>query len=396
MPPLNALFDWLRLLSFRLRRTEFYVALAKAIDMKEPLVKFCEAELAISCNRQTSDRSRAYALRIMLRALRRGDDRSLGKTLGRVMPSSDRILLVAVDQSNDAAATLRTLAQTLRDQAAAKATLKKGLLTPLILLPGLGTLAYILSARSFPIIVKIAPPEVWTPYNAAVLLVADGIREFGLAALFAALLLIVVFLYRLPRSTSLLRLRMERLSPKLAAWLTPVAPWLLPLSMYRDFQAGMLLSALVVLLQTNKTLKESLEIIRAHSQPWMRLHIRRILRHLDDHPNEPVQAFSKGLLSPAVLARLSTLIRNTRFEDVLIAIGKSGAEDIRHEVMKTAAILNVIFLTITTSLVLFLYSGQMLISTKMKEEMDPIKRTMRELEKRQATVRSLPGAAKAQ
>lgn len=383
MRVVDTFLSWIKLLSFRSKRAEFYTDVAKAIEMKEPLVKFCEAELAIARAKHTSNSSRAYALRVMLRHLRTGDEILISKTLGRVMPASDKVLLVAVDQSSDAPATLRALARAIRDQQEAKATLFKSLLTPIILLPGLAVLAWVLSTKSIPIIVKVAPPEVWTPYNAAVRSVADAIRQFGLALIVSTGAFIGAFSYYLPRSTHKFRLKIERMNPKLAVWLTPIAPWILPLSIYRDFQAGMLLSALAVLLQTNKTLKEALEVIRSNSSPWMRLHIRRILRHLDENPTEPAKAFSKGLLSASIQARLATMIRNTKFETVLINVGTTGTEEVRKVVAKNAWVLNIIFLGLTSVLVLFLYSGQMIISAKMKEEMDPVKRTQRMMEKKQ-------------
>jgi type II secretory pathway component PulF len=382
-PLINRMLTHVQLTSFRSTRSQFYRDLAKAFEMDESLPVFLEAELAISRNKATKNSSRAAALKIMLQKVRAGDDLRLTKTIGSVMPQTDGMLLTAVEHSASRAETLRALADAVEGQAEAKKLIYKQLATPLIMLPGMAALAYVLSSKSLPIIAKVAPPEVWTPFNAAVRNFANFLNNYGLLIALLAVGFAGVLTYLLPRWTSPLRMKAERFNPRVAVWLTPIAPWLLPLSLYRDFQAGMMISALAVLLKTGKGMKDSLEAIRSNSSPWMRMQIRRILRHLDEYPTEASKAFSKGLLSQSLMARLATMTRNAKFDDVLITVGTEGSVAIREQVATTAKKLNFIFLTLVASVVLFLYVGQMVISATMQDEMDPIKRTQRIMEKRQ-------------
>lgn len=381
---LNRVFTNMQLLGFHGNRNEFYGDLAKAIEKKEPLRRFLEAELAISRDKKTANDSRAFALKSMLHLVRSGEEFSISKTIGRYMPKSDLMMLAAVDQSRDQPATLRALSASLIEQGLAKKLIVQSLITPMLLIPGAASFAYVLSTQAIPVIEKTAPPEVWTPFNSAVRGQAHLINSYGLTLSVAAIAAVALFLYSLRRWKSPLRLRMERTNPKYTVWLTPIAPWLLPLAMYRDFQAGMMLSAMAVLLQTGKSLKESLEIVYANSSPWMRSHVRRILSHLNNYPTEYAKAFSKGLLSAQLLARMATSIRNTpNFDDVLIEIGTKGNAEVREQVRKSASKINMIFLVLAGSLIMFLYMGQMNITNVMQDEMDPVRRTQRKLEKQQ-------------
>ena len=374
----------LQLLGFHASRTDFYGDLAKSIEKKEPLRKFLEAELVISRDKKTSNDSRAFALKSMLHLVKSGEEFSISKTIGRYMPENDLMMLTAVDHSKDQPATLRALSASLIEQGLAKKMIRQALVTPLLLIPGAVSFAYVLSSQAIPVIEKVAPPEVWTPFNSAVRGLAKFINSYGLLVAFLVAIAIVVFMIALPRWRNSLRFRMERMNPKYAAWLTPVAPWLLPLAMYRDFQAGMMFSAMAVLLQTGKSLREALEIVLANSSPWMRAHVRRILSHLNNYPTEYAKAFSKGILSANLLARLATSIRNTpKFDDVLIEIGTKGNAEVREQVRKSATKIHMIFIFIVGFLVMFLYMGQMSISMTMKDEMDPVRQTQRKLEKQQ-------------
>lgn len=153
--------------------------------------------------------------------------------------------------------------------------------------------------------------------------------------------------------------------------------------MYRDFQAGLVLSALAVWLGTGRNLKESLEAILENSSPYLKSHIRRILNHLNSKPTEYVEAFSKGLISHRLLAKMGSSIRNSpSFSDVIIEIGTKGNREARDQVTKNAAVMNFTFVGIFVSIVVFLYVGLMNISSSMQVEMNPVRQIQREMEKK--------------
>ncbi|CAM2960573.1 MULTISPECIES: hypothetical protein [Janthinobacterium] len=380
---LKTIKNTFQLFDFRVGRSDFYRELAKSVEKTEPLRDFVEAELKLARNPITRSRSKAYAMRHVLRLLTSGSNHSIRATIGEIMPTEDRLMLSAVDRSKDQPTTLRVLANAIDDQMEAKKAIAMAAVKPMLILPGAAALGYMISSKAIPAIEKTAPQEVWTPFNNAVRITANVINNHGLSICLITLVLVLFFLSRLPTWRGPLRLKMEKCNPTLAMWLTPVAPWLIPLSMYRDFQAGLVFSALAVWLGTGRNLKESLEAIHKDASPWLRLHIRRILNHLNARPTEYVEAFSKGLVSQKLLARLGSSIRNTpSFSDVIIEVGTKGNTEAREQVTKNAAVLNFTYIAIVVGLVMFLYLGLMNISNSMEQEMDPIRQIQREMEKK--------------
>ncbi|WP_058048784.1 hypothetical protein [Janthinobacterium sp. Ant5-2-1] len=372
-----------QLFEFHLNRSEFYRELAKSIRKTEPMRQFVEAELAIATSPATGSASKAHAMRGALRQLSTGREHSITATVGAIMPISDRLMLGAVDRSRDQPATLEILASAIDDQMVAKKAIFFAVAKPTLYLAGAGSLAYMISTEAIPAIEKSAPVEVWTPFNDAVRIVANVINNYGVLICAIALVLVLFFVSQLPKWRNSVRLKMERCNPTLAMWLTPIAPWMLPLAMYRDFQAGLVLSALAVWLGTGRNLKESLEAILENATPYLKSHIRRILNHLNTKPTEYVEAFSKGLISQRLLAKMGSSIRNSpSFSDVIIEIGAKGNREARDQVTKNAAVMNFTFVGIFISIVVFLYVGLMNISSTMQYETNPVRQIQREMEKR--------------
>lgn len=372
-----------QLFEFHLNRSEFYRELAKSIRKGEPMRQFVEAELAVATNPATGSASKAHAMRGALRQLSTGREHSITAAIGVIMPSSDKLMLGAVDRSRDQPATLEILANAVDDQMVAKKAIFIAVAKPSLYLAGASALAYMISTEAIPAIEKTAPAEIWTPFNDSVRILANVINNYGVLICVVAMLLVLFFVSQLPKWRSSLRLKMERCNPTLAMWLTPIAPWMLPLAMYRDFQAGLVLSALAVWLGTGRNLKESLEAILENSSPYLKSHIRRILNHLNSKPTEYVEAFSKGLISHRLLAKMGSSIRNSpSFSDVIIEIGTKGNREARDQVTKNAAVMNFTFVGIFVSIVVFLYVGLMNISSSMQVEMNPVRQIQREMEKK--------------
>lgn len=372
-----------QLFEFHLNRSDFYRELAKSIRKTEPMRQFVEAELKVATNAATGSASKAHAMRGALLQLSTGREHSITATIGAIMPVRDKLMLGAVDRSRDQPATLEILANAIDDQMVAQKAIFFAVAKPSLYLAGAAALGYMISTEAIPAIEKTAPVEVWTPFNDTVRIVANVINNYGVLICILGMLLVLFFVSQLSKWRSPLRLKMERCNPVLAVWLTPVAPWLLPLAMYRDFQAGLVFSALAVWLGTGRSLKESLEAILQNSSPYLKSHIRRILNHLNANPTEYIEAFSKGLISQRLLAKMGSSIRNSpSFSDVIIEIGTTGNKEAREQVTKNAAVMNFTFVGLFIGLVMFLYVGLMNISSSMQTEMNPVRQIQREMEKK--------------
>lgn len=370
----TALIDGVKLSAFRAKRDEFYESLAKAYEGRELLKDFLQSELKISLNRHTQDRSRAHAMRLMLRRLSASEDSDVSTVLGAAMPLEDKLMLAAVRDAQDKPAVLRALASAVRGQAEMSKIMKKAVLPPLLILPGVFGFCYVMASKSIPMIVKMAPPEVWTPFNQFVRTVAEIIGGQAGWIVLMAVLLVALVRYQLPRWTGVWRGKLERVNPSTAMLLLPVCPILMPLGIYRDAQAGLMLSSLAVFLQSGSTLMDALQSIQRAGTPWMKWHVRKIIAHLNQHPTDYITAFSKGILSPQLLSRLASTIRNVpRFDEVLIQVGTVGSKEIREQVQKQAAGVNTMVMLFGASLVLLMMMGQFSITGAMQEEMSPSK-----------------------
>lgn len=375
----------LRLSKFRGERATFYEQLAKSIEVRESFEGFLEAELRISAAKATRDSSRAYALRCILRRLGTGSATHYSQSLSTVMPAGDRLVLAALDSAPDKAEMLRRVARLIRGQAALLKMVKQKALIPLLVLPGVFVFAWVLATKSIPLVVKLAPAEVWTPFNMAVRVFAESIANYGVPVAAAVAAGAVLFGYQISRWTGTLRARLEGLHPRTGLLLFPVAPFLLPLSAYRDFQAGMVFSSLAVLLQSGATLKEALMTLQRNAQPWLRWQVRRIVAHLEANPTEYQQAFARGLVSPSLLARLSSSIRTTpHFDDVLIKLGDEGLGEVTEHVQKQASLINGLMLGVAALVLSFLVLGNLSITNTMSDEMSPSRQLARTLKAQNA------------
>lgn len=374
-----------QLSGFRSKRDDFYEQMAKSYESKESLRDFLTSEYEIASAKRTKNPSRAMALKIIRARLASGQQPRYSQLLSTVMPDDDKMLLAALDDAKDKPELMRFIAASIRNQRKMNALVKGKLVPPLMILPGAFAFSYVMATKSLPIIVKIAPPEVWGTFNMSVRVFADFVATYGLMSVGIAILLIIFYFYQLPRWTGPIRGALEKIGPGQAALLFPIAPYILPLGIYRDIQAGKLFSALSVMLQSGKTLSEALIEVRNSSQPWMRMHIRRVIAHLEVRTTDYSNAFAKGLLSPQVLSRLSSQIRtNPHFDQVLIEIGNRGSEDIFKEVDKQTSVVNSILLAFGGAVVAFMMIGQLNIGQSMTDEMSPQKQMQKRMKAQQA------------
>jgi type II secretory pathway component PulF len=374
------LIHQLNLKGFRDKRDEFYEQLARAYENREGLRFFLDEELKISAARKTRDSSRAYALRLMRARLARGDSSSFSQILGAVMPRSDRLLLSALDDATDKPQLMRVIAQSIREQKLMQQTVRSKIIPPMLILPGAFGFTYVMATKSLPIILKVAPPGVWTPFNAAVRDFSLFVANYGGLLVLVCLGLLAFFSYQLPRWKGRLRSRLENMSPTTATVLFPVLPIALPVILYRDYQVGLVFNALSVMLQSGRTLKDALSAIRKQSQPWLASHLGRILRHLEANPTGYQRAFSSGLMSAHLLARLSSQIRsNPKFDEVLVRLGQEGSAEVRELVVKQMSVLNGIMLAMGGLVVVFVWLGQMSIGQSMQDELSPTKQMQKRL-----------------
>lgn len=344
---------------FRPQRAEFYRDFADMFRRNESMMAFFEGEIANSV--RTRQHARAAALRLMLARYQTGDHAGcVSHLMEGVVPRSDSMMLVGVDRADDKAAALVSLAVAVDKQNAMRNVVLAYAAFPLVMLPLCFLLIRILGDvilaidRSTPDYVK---DELWVGMNGWARQVAAFTQQFGLAFAVALVTLTVAAVVSLPRWRGRARLCVE-------GW--PVY------GLYRDFQSGLLFTSMAMLLSNGGTLKGALEDIAQRSSQWMRWHLTRVLRALDDNPTSTIEAFSRGVLSPYMLARAATLQRTAAsFSDVLIELGTAEGDRVLRGVKRAAVVANVTVVGVLVSLCTFMGLATLTVPGRFSSLMEP-------------------------
>lgn len=326
MRPLRQASRWLRLLDFRRARAAFYRDLAEMYSRNESMLSFLEGEIANA--QRTRQTSRAHALKLMhLRYVSGADAGRIDRVLLAAVPAGDRMLLAAVQQAPDKAAALQALAKAVEQQSAMRLELWRAAALPTLIAPICVALIAIIAQvivsidESAPAVIR---PRLWSGFNGASRQLAELSLNHGPWLLATGALLLALAAASLPRWTGRARLAADSL----------------PLySLYRDYQAGMLFAAIAMLLQSGVSLRAALEDLADRAVPIMRWHLRRVMANLDRDPMDVVGAFERGVLSPALLARVATLHRSApSFGAVLIELGTREGERVVQRVRRSALV----------------------------------------------------------
>lgn len=359
MNPLRSLLRWLSLHEFRTNRAEFYRDFAEMYRRNEALVGFLEGEIA---NAQlTYQRSRGTALRLILLRHQDGDHASrVSHLLEGIVPRSDGLLLAAVDRAADKPQALLALADAIDKQRLMLRALASSAALPALTIPICFALIALLGRVI--LVVDQSTPDyardaLWEGMNGWARAIAAFAQAWGLQTLLLVSALLVSMLWSLPRWRGAVRLRVE-------GW--PVY------GLYRDFQSGMLFSAMAMMLKTGETLRGSIDDITQRASPWMRWHLGRVVDALDENPTGTLDAFRRGLLSPHLLARVATLHRSSpSFSDVLIQLGTSEGDRVLARVKKAGLIANFALVGLFAGVATFMGIASITVPGRFATLMEP-------------------------
>ena len=344
---------------FRARRAEFYRDLAEMFRRNEPMMAFFEGEIANAV--RTRQRARAAALRMMLNRYQSGHHAGrVGYLMQGIMPRADGMMLVAVDRAEDKPKALMALASAVEAQGTMKSIVAAYAVFPIVMLPLCYVLIRVLSGvilsidRSTPEYVKAA---LWIGMNGWARSIALASDRFGVLLMVLLTAAVAAAAVSLPRWKGRGRLALE-------SW--PMY------ALYRDFQSGLLFTSMAMLLSTGATLKGALEDIAQGSSAWMRWHLMRVLRALDDSPTSTIDAFSRGLLSPYMLSRAATLQRTAAtFSDVLVELGTRESERVLKGVRRAAVVTNVAVVGVLVALSTFMGLATLTVPGRFSALMEP-------------------------
>jgi type II secretory pathway component PulF len=270
------------------------------------------------------------------------------------------MLLTAVDRASDKPQALRALADAIDKQQQMLRLMRGYSVLPAVILP----ICYALIMLLGKVILVIddatpvyAQDALWEGMNGWARDIANFAVSWGAQTMAMLGLALVVVLWSLPRWRGAGRLRIE-------AW--PVY------GLYRDFQAGMLLSSMAMMLKTGETLQGSIDDVTQRASPWMRWHLGRVVDALEENPTGTLDAFRRGLLSPHLLSRAATLSRSSpSFSDVLVQLGTTEGDRVLARVKRAAVIANVALVGVFASLATFMGVASMTVPGRFATLMEP-------------------------
>ena len=332
-------------------RATFYRDLADAIQRKVGLRDFLEREIKNAA--MSNDYTKSSVMRALSSRLASGDGSKLSQLFVGVVPASDLMLLASVDDAiKDRHLALERVADAVDFQLRSLKTLAMNMFQPLVAIPVVGYLC-VLTSDIIGAIAKSAPPSIWVGFNAFVRSLAEFIEGFwmqGFVLLFASVVALVLLL---PNWRGSLRLKIDDLPG---------------FSLYRDYNAAIVLSAMSMMISSGKTINQAVEDMSGHARPWLRWHLRRILLSIEDNPNDYVAAFSHGLMSKKIRARLSSLLDSAKsFDQALISLGTNEVARLERSVKLSAQSLSVGVMGVLILVAVVLSLGQMTITSAMNK-----------------------------
>ncbi|VTU46179.1 Bacterial type II secretion system protein F domain protein (plasmid) [Variovorax sp. SRS16] len=342
-------------------RSHFYRDLSDNITRRVGIGAFLER--AASNARIFKDSTAVRVYQAMSMRLAAGQSATLSEIVLGIAPPSDQLLMRSVDDAGASQAqALLLCADAVEFQQRSLRVIGFELIVPLVAIPIVAAITYITSGIVTGIAAGGSDPEVWNGFNGFARWLAETVTTYAVGISIAAVAAIAGTIYALPRWTGNLRLRVEN-------W--PV------LSLYRDYNAAVVLSAVAMMIRSGRTMVEALEALRSPSQPWLRWHIARILRSIEDNPTDYIAAFGRGLMPPAVRARLASLTDSNRsFDEALIVLGTSEIASLEKRVKLSAEAMKWALLSVFVSVAVVLSIGTMSIASSLASSSDPTTRLL--------------------
>lgn len=339
------------------RRTLFYRDMADAFKRKVSIRDFLQRE--VDNARLLKDETTLLFMKSLANRYASGNGASLRELMYGIAPASDMMLLSAVDDATEGKAeALERAAEAVDFQIRSFKTLMISLATPAIALPLVGALC-IITSEIIASIARDAPPSVWVGFNGLVRLIAEFINAHWGKVFLGIVAAVVFIIWQLPRWTGPYRVKADNLPG---------------FSLYRDYNAAVVLSAMSMMIGSGKTMKQALEDLRLNATPWLRWHLQRVINSLDDNPTDYMAAFSRGLMPLSVRARLNSLLDSSKSFDVaLVALGTSEVKRLEGAVKVSAETVNWTLTGALVALAVVLSIGQMTIASALSNESDPVK-----------------------
>lgn len=314
--------------AFTVNRAAFYFDVASAMADKIPLFTVLKEYEARARRRNRGD---GLMYKEMLKALQTG---SLADALKPMVSNIELILLDALQRGGDAelAKGLNFLSQTVEKLDKMAAVARKAVVYPLFLFLTFATMMVAFSLYAIPVIEAILPPDKWPFLGKVIYAASRFIVNYGWQSALVLLSLIVIFIYSLPRWQDRIRRFLDKS---------------IPYSVYRVYSGSVLIVSISVLLSMGVSLRSALERAMKYSNPWMRWHLREVLKGLSDkNASRFGLAFQTGLLNWELEDRIEDASKRRDPVAAFVKIGVGSIDKIVQSVEAASAKINTVMLVL--------------------------------------------------
>lgn len=352
---------WFTKVVFNATREDFYKDLALAIEHDEPVAVFLGEEIAEAAKYKES--GMVLLCRRMLRRMDEMEGR-FSHMLETIVPRGDLFALRAIDEVDKVKKVegLVFLADSVVRVREMFDLIFAALQTLITMLPVLLAFALINALVVVPEYEQMIPIENWPAIGKAIYYVSYAVRHFGI--LLAALVIgaMWAFFWSLDNWYGPTRNKMDKY---------------LPYRLYRDFHGSIFVVRLAQLLKTDYSLNEALQTLHSKATPWMRWHILRILRNMNEHGEDYGLIVNTGVFSRRMQKRVSAHARRSGFRDALVEIGGTGIKWMMDDMKKVSSRMNKISLLLCFAGICFFHFGMQYTAndliSQMKQDTIPAK-----------------------
>ncbi len=314
--------------TLRARRADFYYDLASSLADKVPLFSTLKDYEARARRRNRGD---ALMYLEMLQATEVG---SLSDALIPIVSPTELILLDAIQRGGDAelAKGLFFLAETVEKIDMMQAAARKAVVYPVVLLFVFSAMLAGFALFAVPIVAQLFNPELWPFMGRVLYSVSQYLLHYGIYTLVGFVSIAAAFTYSLPRWQGPVRRRLDRY---------------MPYGVYRVYTGSMLIVSLSVLLKSGVSLRSAIERAMKYSSPWLRWHLREILRSLSDQSAAKFgTAFRTGLLTQMIEDRIEDAAKRRDPVTAFVKIGVGSIDKIVSTVEEASGKVNTAMLVV--------------------------------------------------
>jgi type II secretory pathway component PulF len=230
--------------------------------------------------------------------------RTLAEGMADWVPSAERLLIQAGEQSGRLEASLVAVSEVVQATRKIRGAIIGGAAYPVLVLVFVVGYIYLFGTRVVPEFSRLGDPSQWHGAARGLHLMSRWVQEWMLASVMALLALAALVVYALPRWRGDVRLLADRLPP---------------FSIYRMLSGSSFLLAFSALLSAGITVEKSLYRLCESSGPWLRERIEGALMGVKSGLNcgEALRHAGYGFPSPEIVDDLCIYSEYRGFPEVL-------------------------------------------------------------------------------